>query len=433
MRGSRRWTTLIGVSTALLAVLMVGAASASAKSLWVSPTGTITTPGKSCTSPGFKSIQAAIEEAPTGATIHVCPGTYAEQLTIEQSVKLKATGTAGSAKVVLPEPAKIATATPTCETSIPAQYQRDKDEISICTNGTVTITGLAIEAQFPNECYDSLYGIFVGKESTLIATNDTVNGASASPINGCQGGVGIEVGTARTPTSEVGHATLKQDTVTGYQKDGITVEGTGSEVNVTSSKVTGAGPTPAIAQNGIQISYGSKGTIKSSTVEGNECNVASCGVEGEQASGVLFYEAGAGSTVTSTEINKNDLGFYYLAEAATQPAAPETTLSKDTFNENRYEAIGLDQGWVEITKDNLNGPGNAGIEVFQYEGQSYAPNSSATSDKIKNMNVAVKVSSDDQPGDHAGSFKISKSLTSENAKEEEDNSLNFPIIQENDF
>ena len=423
MGGSKRFRKLATVCVALMALLLVSAASASAKSLWVSSTGTISSPGKSCVNPGYNSIQAAIKESTPGATIHVCPGTYTEQLTIKHAVKLKATSTAGSAKVVLP--ATVANATTECDTKIGGGYQPNQDEISICTSGVVNITGLAIEAQWPEgTCYDSMYGIFVG-EGLLVATDDTINGAGAVTINGCQGGVGIEVGTARSTPSEEGHATLKGVTVSGYKKNGITVEGAGSTIAVTSSTVTGAGPTAAIAQNGIQISYGSTGSIKSSTISGDEYTPE------DESTGVLFYDAGsAGSTVTSSAINGNDLGLYYEAESPTN--STELTVSKDEFNAN-HQAIGLDQGDTVISKDTLNGPGEAGIEIYQYEGQAAAPNSTATSDKIKHMDVGVKVSSDKAAGDLPGSFTIKNSLLSENTTEVEDENTNFTVVKENDF
>jgi Right handed beta helix region len=423
--GSTRFQKLATVCVALTAMMLASAASASAKSLWVSSTGTISSPGKSCVNPGYNSIQAAIQESTPGATIHVCPGTYSEQLTIKHALKLKATSTPGSAKVVLP--ATVANATTGCETAIEPPYQPDQDEISICTSGVVNITGLAIEAQWPEgKCYDSMYGIFVS-EASLVATNDTINGAGAGPINGCQGGVGIEVGTARTTPSETAYATLKGVTVTGYKKNGITVEGTGSTIAVTSSTVTGAGLTPEIAQNGIQISYGATGTVKSSTISGNEY-----GGGGAESTGLLFYEAGSGgSNVTTSSINENDLGLYYEAETPTN--SPELTVSKDEFNANRFAAISLDQGDTQINKDTLNGPGEVGIEINQYEGQAAAPNSSAANDKIKHMDVGVKVWSDKQPGDLPGSFTIKNSLLSENTTEVENESTNFTVVKENDF
>ncbi len=199
----------------------------------------------------------------------------------------------------------------------------NQDGISICTPGTVSITGLTVEAKWAgNVCNENLYGILVAGGATLKATNTTIDGAGAFPINGCQGGVGIEVGMHWTNPVQVGHATLKGVTVENYQKNGITIEGRGSTATIGTTTVQGAGATPEIAQNGIQVSGEGQAKIKSSKISGNECDVVSCGGEGfsqEQATGLLFYGAAAGSSVASSTIEGNDIGAYYLSASGTSP------------------------------------------------------------------------------------------------------------------
>jgi hypothetical protein len=424
---------LIGVLAATAALGLPAMASASGSSVWVSGSAPVSAPGKSCASPAYNSIQSAIDAAASGATIHVCSGTYAEQLTITKSLKLKAE--AGAKLTLPPTPADTST---TCDATLEkAGYQADQDAISICTPGTVTMAGLTVEAKWPaGTCDNSLYGIIVLGGATLKATSVDVTAAGAGPINGCQGGVGIEVGSARPTTAEVGHATLTNDAVSGYQKNGITVEGEGSTAKIRGTTVTGAGPTPETAQNGIQISYGATGSIKHSTVTGNECDNSTCGANAFenkfQATGVLFYLAGSGSTVVGSTIKENDDGVYNYSGATTQPSSPEVTLSGDTLTSNRYEGMSLDQGNVLIKKDTINGTGNIGIDLYQYEGQAFAPNSSAMGDSIEGQEVAVEVQSDKAPGDLPGNFTISKSSISKNTKEVEDESTNFTVTKSKD-
>ena len=369
-------STCIGACAALSVLIVPAAASASLTSLWVSNSAPVSSPGNSCAHPGYATIQAAIAAAALNATVHICPGTYTEQLTIIQSVKIVAVDAAGSVKVVLPAaPANSKTACD--EAPGTGAYQPDQDGVSICTAGTVTITGLTFEPKWVSgTCYDSLYGILVAGGATLKATNVTVDGGGASPINGCQGGVSVQVGMAWTTPVEVGHATLAHDTITEYQKNGITVDGTSSSANVTSTNVVGAGATTQTAQNGIQVSNGALGIIKSSTVSGNECDNAACGPEGfsqTQATGLLFYGAASGSLVTGSTLEGNDIGAYYVSSSATQPTSPEVTISKDVFNGNRYEGVALDQGDASVKGDTITGPGEIGIDLFQYEAQAYAP------------------------------------------------------------
>lgn len=407
---------------AALAVVVVMAipALASAAS-YVSNSTPVVPNGKSCAEPGFSTIQSAIDSG--APAINICSGTYTEQLEITKAVKLTAINGAGTATVVMP--AAAVNSTTACDTK---DGVKQIDEISVCTPGTVSVTGLNVEALIPLEnCGTGLYGIFVGEGGTLKATNLTINGASTTitGFKGCQQGVAVNVGSAAH--EEVGHAVLKKVTVLGYQKNGPTVKFAGSTLSVVASSITGAGPTPYIAQNGIQISFGAVGKVIGSTVSGNECNVGSCGAEGEQATGVLFYEAAPGSSLKTSTVKENDNGAYYFSGSATQPATPEVTLSKDVFTSNRYEGVVLDQGKAALKYDTINGTGNVGIELFQYEGQTLASESSATNTSIEGQSVAgIKVYSDKAAGDIPGKFTFTKGIPTEPSVINESN--NFEVI-----
>ncbi|MFI4990772.1 MAG: right-handed parallel beta-helix repeat-containing protein [Solirubrobacterales bacterium] len=409
-------------------------ATAGAASLYVSNSAPIVTGGKSCTQPNFSTIQGAIDalkSLPAG-TVNVCPGTYTEQLTIVKPLKLIVAGTAGSAKVVLP-PSPGNSKTECDQAPGTEKYQADQDGISICTPGTVSITGLKLEAKWPGSaCDESLYGVLVAGGATLKATNVTIDGAGAFPINGCQGGVGIEVGMRWTTPVQVGHATLKGVTIENYQKNGMTIEGKGSTANISTTTVTGAGATPEIAQNGIQVSGEGVATIKTSQISGNECDNPACGPEGfsqTQSTGLLFYGAAPGSTVTSSTISGNDIGAYYASEAAAQPTAPELVLSKDVLSGNRYEGVALDQGDASLRSDTISGPGEIGVEIYQYEGQTLSSQSSAASTKVEGMSEAgVRVSSDKAAGDIAGKFTLTKSTFASDTNVLNNESNNFEVV-----
>jgi hypothetical protein len=392
---------------------LVAPAMASAATLYVSPE-TPSAPFDSCMHPNYSSIQKAVEAPSTAVT--VCPGTYTEQVQVTKAVNITAQPGA-----TLEIPASPVDSTTACDTAIKAPYQANRDEISICTAGTVSITGLKIKAVLPVEaCYDSLYGVFVAGGATLKATNDTIVGAGGTPNGGCQGGVAVEVGTARTEPSEVGHATFKGDTISGYQKNGITDEGAGTSINVDSTTVTGAGATPATAQNGIQISYGASGTVTKSTITGNECNNGACSSDslaGAQATGVLFYGAANGSSVSKSHINGNDVGVYVESSTETEPtepAAPQIHVTKNTLMNDRYESILVSQGWASLTKNTLSG-GNVGIQLYQSAEQAYGAKATAFKEKISGMSVwGVQGRSDNEPSDPFGSITISKSHVSGN-------------------
>jgi hypothetical protein len=279
------------------------------KTLWVSPAAVSATPD-SCSKPGYNTIQSAINVAPAGATIRVCAGTCVEQLQIIQAVSLVGVGA-----VTVQLPAVPANSTTACDTAPgTGAFQPNQDGVAVCTTGVVNITGLKINAAWPSfTCDDSLYGVLVAGGATVNLTNSSIVAAGAVPLNGCQGGVGIQVGMAWTTPVEVGHANLSNDSISGYQKNGVTVDGAGSSANVARTTVTGIGPTTQIAQNGIQVSNGASARISSSTISSDECNVAVCGANAltqTQSVGVLFFGAASDSSVTSSKINGNDIGVY---------------------------------------------------------------------------------------------------------------------------
>jgi hypothetical protein len=442
-------STMLGACMAL--ALLATAASASAASLWVSNTTPVSSPHSSCVHPGYSTIQSAIEfvnkTLAPGSSIHVCPGTYTEQLTITLPLKLIAVDGAGSAKVVLP--ATPVDSTTKCDAASLAglkaqaeaeqkkpiseeELQPDQDAVSICTDGTVGVTGLTFEPKWSGgTCYDNLYGILVAGGATLNASNVSVDGGGAFPINGCQGGVAIQVGMAWSAPVEVGHAILSHDTVSEYQKNGITVDGSGSSAKINTTIVTGAGPTPATAQNGIQVSNGAQASITSSTISGNECDNANCGSNAftaTQATGVLFYGAARGSTLTGSTLKENDIGAYFVSLHPIEHTL-EVTISQDVVSGDRYEGVALDQGDASVKSDTISGPGDIGIDLFQYEGQASAPTSSASGDTIEGMSgAAVEVQSDKASGDLPGSFKIANSSFLKDAQALDDESETFTVV-----
>ena len=132
------------------------------------------------------------------------------------------------------------------------------------------ISGLAIEAAWPaGTCDDDLYGVYVGGGASLSLSNSRILAAGAQPINGCQGGIGIEVGTGRTTPAETGTVTLTNDLVEGFQKNGINIIASGSKATLKKVTVKGAGPTSVIAQNGIEIGEGAEATITKSSSSDN--------------------------------------------------------------------------------------------------------------------------------------------------------------------
>jgi hypothetical protein len=176
---------------------------------------------------------------------------------------------------------------------------------------------------------------------TVNVTNSTVDNVSESPLNGVQHGNAIfyinastnpAVDDSRT-CSNTGSTTgtVSGNTVTGYQKNGITVKCPGVSVTISGNTVTGAGETTAIAQNGIELGLGAIGTVTSNMVSGNEYT----GLNDASSTGVLIFGgAGVGGAlaineqVTGNTLTDNDIGIDSVncnADCSAPPKAPTKT------------------------------------------------------------------------------------------------------------
>ena len=423
-------TALVALAFTAIA-LMAPAIASAAKPLWVSKSAIGT--DSSCASPGYNTVQAALDAAPTGAKVYVCVGTYEEQVEVVKPVYIGRAPNTGSVTLQLPStPAASQTSCDTAEGLEAGQT----DEVSICTTGKVTLYGLDINAVAPIEtCGGGLNAINVAGGADLTALDDLVVGASSSlaAFKGCQHGISVNVGSHKA--NEVGHAKLENDVLSGYEKNGPTATNPGSTLVVKDSRITGEGPSPYIAQNGIEVAYGAKGTIAESTVSGNECQlegVCSSTALPEQATGVLFYGAATGTSIKESAISDNDIGEYYASTSPTLPAKAEVKFSYDTLTSNRYEGIVLEEGSASLKGESITGSGEVGLELVQSAAQPYGENAQASHLTIEGMSLAaIDVATDNAPGDPPGSLKISSSSISNNAATVINPSSTFTIKQKN--
>ena len=395
----RKHKTGLTVLVALMALVAVPAV-ASATSVWVSPSPTVAGNGKSCTEPGFNSIQEAINKAGAGSTIRVCSGTFSEQLTFTKSVNVKSSGT--PVVKLPPAPANSSTA---CGAALSAASHTAQDAIELCGAVVVKISGLAIEAAWPaGTCDDDLYGIYVGGGANLSLSNSRILAAGAEPINGCQGGIGIEVGTGRTTPAETGTATLTNDLVEGFQKNGINVIASGSKATLKKVAVKGAGPTSVIAQNGIEIGEGAEATITKSSSSDNIYTPQTV-----VSTGMIVFESHVGPQISGSTFEDDDVGIYY-----TESGTATLTVTSSKFLGDTFDGVFFEEGNTALNKDTFNG-GEDGIGMYQSKGETSGPTGTGSGDKIENMSsYAVAGFSDKEAGDPTGLFRISKSKISNN-------------------
>jgi hypothetical protein len=192
-------------------------------------------------------------------------------------------------------------------------------------------------------CANEEYGILALAGHDNLSHDQVVNIADSNAgLYGCQFGVGVEIGSQQWPKSDFSSfvttnfaATADIDSllVTGYQKNGITVDGPGSSADINGSTVTGAGPGAPfgtiIAQNGIQISDGARASVERNKVSDN----AYSGDGYASSTGILIfggfgYPLTIGVDVSNNVLINNDIGVA-LANYNSDGSGASATPTKD--------------------------------------------------------------------------------------------------------
>src|SRR5271170_5549652 len=235
----------------LAGFLLLSGQSASAAQLVVGPNKT------ACPAAAFSQIQAAINAANPGDHIRVCAGTYPEQLSITKPLEIDAENGA------ILQPGPIVQNTTSLFDASPIAAA-----ILISDTADVSISGFIVDGSNSgiSQCAPDLIGVMFRNASGVIANSAIRKFSLSAALAGCQSGTGIFVQSGAGQTSSV---TIENCTIHDFQKNGITGNEIGTTVFIQRNVVTGVGPTPAIAQNGIQIGFGAKGAIRHNIVTNN--------------------------------------------------------------------------------------------------------------------------------------------------------------------
>jgi len=282
-------------------VLVLTATPALAATLVVDSDGQATP--ASCgaaTATPYTTIQGAISVAAAGDTIVVCPGTgpYDEQPVVDKPLRISGRGDA----TVRPSPMVDNTTSLSTGNPIAAG-------ILVTDTTGVVVESIAVDGadNGGTGCAKNPVGIYFRNASGTVdnaAVRDMKLGAG---LEGCQGGLGVFVQSGAEGTSSV----LVQGTsVHVYQKNGITASGAGTTLTARRNRVSGLGPTPHIAQNGIQVSFGATGTVEGNAVANHEwtgCTPEACSFV---STNVLVFQAADGLVVRDNALVHTQVGIY---------------------------------------------------------------------------------------------------------------------------
>lgn len=256
---------------------------------------------------------------------------------------------------LLPTMASAATCTPT-------GFFRDGIDLTAAqiggnVTGTLDATGCNIGVYYgpgtsgsvnSADIFGASYFGVVARGASVNVTNSHVHNIGDVPFNGAQHGLAIYFATVDTgsataqPTCTPGSTTgtISGNTVDNYQKGGIISNCAGTTVTVTNNAVTGLGPVSYIAQNGIQLGYGAKGTVSGNAVSGNAytgTNLASSAgilVVGGPCFGLPYT---VGSSITKNTLTQNDVGVWlFNADSSCNATTTRTnnSVKQNTISNN---------------------------------------------------------------------------------------------------
>lgn len=300
-------TTIVAISAANVAGANPPPPAGGHHVLFVSSTGASPNTGTSCSTAGYSSIQSAVDAAPPGGTVFVCAGTYAEQVSISTS-NLTIEGT-GAGSVIQPNSTSPATPSTTTDpdtgnTVVPiVSVEPGVNNVNIAD---LTIDGSALSPTFEG-CGEDFEGLRFDSASGRVQSVTVENIVLPNGLGGCQEGNAVVVETSAGGRSNVD---FRNDTITGYDKNGLTCNDTGTNCQIHDVSVTGTGANGAGAENGIQVGFGAQGNVQDDTISANDWTGQTNTTEPEAdfAAGVLLYGAADNTNVQNNTLTDDQIG-----------------------------------------------------------------------------------------------------------------------------
>ncbi len=314
----------------------------------------------------FATIQAAVDAAPTGGTIQVCPGTYPEQVSIDKQLVLKgiSSGTAGAAVIVPPATGLVPNFTGGMYGTVAAQLLvHDTTGVSI---SNLTVDGAGAACPTPSGWAGIAYESYGG---SITITNVAVRNGSSYPD--CKGAAVL---------SENGNSlTLQNSSIHGFYYGVISSEGTGANIsgNLITNGLVGiyvAGTAPATISNntilGIDFPQGGAISVFSFVnVIANNVTVSGNTVEGSTFNGISF-DSVTNSKVTGNKVSGFEYGLFLIDLTST---VVQTNIIRNSGT-GIYLAEYGNTGGNTVTKNTVN-EADCGVMTENLIGSKVAPNS----------------------------------------------------------
>ena len=306
-----------------------------------------------CQSPQYQTINAALAAAKPGDTIQVCPGTYAEQVVLTESVAL--TGVSfGTAQPII-KPTSVPTTRPSLLGDNPVAA-------AIIVDGTVAgtvarISHLVIDLSSVNvaSCVPFLAGVYLRATTIGFIDTVTIQNVRVAGDPTCNSGVGLYIESGQTgevlgiPTISPARVNVLNSQFTGYQKAGLVANGPRTIVVVKGGQAVGDGATVGAVQYGYQLGYGAKGKITQVTTSQDQSFLA-----GKAAAGVLVFDGVRVSVRKGTMSN---------AQEGVLGVADGVRIKKTSFSDMTGDGIVFLGNGNIATSNLIEGSGVSGVFI----------------------------------------------------------------------
>ncbi len=255
------------------------------------------------------TIQGAIDAAEDGDTISIVAGTYDEQLIITKSLTLEGIG---DTTIVQPSQTTANSFTLFDRFSGGALNTAGIIVTNAASGTQITVKNMKVDGSLVSSTPSTarfigiLYRDAGGLIDSMTVEGININGGNGMYLSGYGSSVNVEV---------------RNSVVSGYLKNGITANNPGMIANIHDNIITGVGPTPSIAQNGIQIGFGAVGTITNNIVIENVwtgtyggTNDPSTDPDADGATGILLYMSGSDTIeISDNTLTGNQFGIWTVA------------------------------------------------------------------------------------------------------------------------
>ena len=229
-----------------------------------------------CKKAGFTSIQAAVDAAaarPGKDTIVVCPGLYQEQVRIEgpaqdglrleakKHTKLDRDATADPAReAIIKFPAIALPTTPRALVLV-----RDAESVQV---SGFRITGPYVFPPAPSRSTGPSVSASTGTAPSSSITTGSPRSAMPTRLSAAARTASPCRSAGRSRVRSAGRA-IDHNLIDLYEKNGPTIDGPGSFAWIHHNAIFGEGPTPVVAQNGLQVGRGAGAKVEYNLVADN--------------------------------------------------------------------------------------------------------------------------------------------------------------------